>query len=337
MGRAWEETIFGGEISPINHRIDGSHGIGTSDWPPRGRRDDPDRRIWFTVSMEYIEQMFQMYTWRQKFDLKQWRVFNIPRDGAISLYINSFTTMSWDEEQRVAKEELAELVALENEQPAKKKRITGEGKTEERRLGDEEVIGQAIEEQEKELSGDDERQVLTVPVTRRHSSPVLSPLPDSSSNRMNLAPQTPKPLVLANVTAKSYIRSSLPRTKFPRPRRRARRIPDSLEASQRNFIQNQHSKDKERRTKNELATQKLKLERATITEPTSELIKRIKSRPKGLMHKYRLKKKAGLLNKQAAEKRKHELSEKTDSLVEEELMVVSKGGKSFDKKRAQRA
>ncbi len=318
--------MFGGEISPINHRIDGSHGIGTSDWPPRGKRDDPDRRVWFTVSMEYIEQMFQMKTWRQSFDLKHWRVFNIPRDGAISLYINSFTTMSWEEEQRVAKEEIAELVALENEQPAKKKRITGEGKTEERRLGDEEVIGQAIEEQEQRLSSDDERQVLAVPVTSRHSSSVLSPLPDSSSNRMTLTPQTLKPLVPANATAKGHIRPSLLRNRFPRPRRRAGGISVSLETGRRNFIQDQHSKDKERRTNDELAKQKLKLEPATMKEPTSELIKEIKSRPKGLMDKYRLKRKAGLPKKQAEEKKKHEVSEKKDLQVKEELTAASEGG-----------
>lgn len=329
--------MFGGEISPINHRIDGSHGIGTSDWPPRGRRDDPDRRIWFTVSMEYIEQMFQMHTWRQDFDLKQWRVFNIPRDGAISLYINSFTTMSWEEEQRVAKEELAELVALENEQPAKKKRIIGEGKAEERRLADEEVIGQAIEEQEHRLSGDDERQALTVPVTPRHSSPVVSPLSDSSSNRMNLAVQTPKLLVPAYATAKSNIRPSQPRKRYPRPRRRAGRVSDSREAGQRNFIQDQHSKDKKRRTNDELAEQKVKLERAKIREPTSELIKRFKRKPTGLMHKYRLKRKAAFMRKRAGEKRNHELSEKEDLPITEVLMAAPKGEQNFEKKRTQSA
>ncbi len=326
--------MFGGEISPINHRIDGSHGIGTTDWPPRGRRDDPDRRIWFTVSMEYIEHMFQMETWRQSFDLKEWRVFNIPRDGAISLYINSFTTMSWEEEQRVAKEEIAELVSLENEQPAKKKRITGEGKTEERRLGDEEVIGQAIEEQEQRLSGDEGRQVLTVPVTRRHSSPGLSPLL-GSSNRMTLTPQIPNSLVPPNATAKSHIRPSPLRNKLPRPRRRAARIADSLEAGQRNFIQDQHSKDKERRTNDELAKRKVKVERATIREPTSGLIDKMKSRPMGLMDKYRLKRKAGLLKKQAEEKREHELPEKKDLQVKEQLMAASKADQGFDKGRAQ--
>ena len=329
--------MFGGEISPINHRIDGSHGIGTSDWPPRGRRDDPDRRIWFTVSMEYIEHMFQMETWRQSFDLKQWRVFNIPRDGAISLYINSFTTMSWEEEQRVAKEEIAELVALENEQPAKKKRIKGEGVTEERRLRDEEVIGQAIEEQEHRLSDEEERQVLTVPVTRRHSSPVLSPLPDSGINSMILTPQTLKLLVPANATAKSQIRPRPRRRQFPRPRRHARRIPDSLEASQRNFIQEQQLKDKERRTNDDLAEQKLKFEHAKIKRPTSELIKEIKSRPMGLMDRYRLKRKAGYLKKQAEEKKKHELSKKMILQVKEELMAASKGVRGLEKGRVQSA
>ena len=329
--------MFGGEISPINHRIDGSHGIGTSDWPPRGRRDDPDRRIWFTVSMEYIEQMFQIETWRQSFDLKQWRVFNIPRDGAISLYINSFTTMFWEEEQRVAKEEIAELVALENEQPAKKKRITGEGKTEERRLRDEEVIGQAIEEQEQRLSGDEEMQVLTAPVISRRSSPVLSPLPDGSSTRMTLITQTSKPLVPAIATARSHLMPSPPRNKYPRPRRRARRDSDSLEAGQRDLIQEHHSKDKERRTNDELAKQKMRIERATKKEPTSELIQKIKSRPMGLMDKYRSKKKAGLQKKHAEKKMKHELSEKNDLQVKEELMEVSKGDQDPDKGNAQSA
>lgn len=76
--------MFGGEIGLINNRADGSHGIGTSDWPPRGSLDDPNRRIWHTVSMEYIERMFQMETWQRDFDLKHWRVFNIERDGAAS-------------------------------------------------------------------------------------------------------------------------------------------------------------------------------------------------------------------------------------------------------------
>ena len=179
--------------------------------------------------------------------------------------------------------------------------------------------------------------MLTVPVTRRHSSPVLSPIPDSSSNRMNLTRQTPKPLVPANATAKTYTRPNRPRKKFPRTRRRVGIVPHSFEIGQRKFIQDQHSKDKERRTNDELAKQKLKLKRVTMKEPTSELIKRIKSRPKGLMHKYRLKRKAGFLKKQAEEKRKHELSAKPNLLVQAELMVPLEKGQSFDKMRAQSA
>lgn len=158
--------MFGGELALINDRVDGSHGLGTSDWPPRGSLDDPERRVWSTVSMEYVEYMFQMETWQRDFDLKQWRTFNIPRDGAISLYINAFTTMSWGEEQRVADEEVAELVALEKDQPAKKKRITGAGRTEERRLENEELVEQAIEERDKQPPTPEYKSNRQVPVFR---------------------------------------------------------------------------------------------------------------------------------------------------------------------------
>ena len=152
---------------------------------------------------------------------------------------------------------------------------------------------------------------------------------------MNLTPPSPKPLPPANATAKSHIKPIPSRKRFPQPRRRATRIPNSLEAGQRNFILDQHSKDKERRTKDELAMRTSK-ERA-IKEPTSELIKRIKSKPRGLMAKYRLRRKAGYPRKQA-EKSKLGLSQNADLLVEkEELMVVSKGGLSLDKKRARSA
>ena len=151
---------------------------------------------------------------------------------------------------------------------------------------------------------------------------------------MILTPQTLKPLVPANATAKNQIKPRPRRRQFPRPRRRAGRIPDSLEASQRNFIQEQHLKDKERGTNDEIAKQKLKLERAKIKRPTSELIKEIKSRPIGLMDRYRLKKKAGFLKKQAEEKKKHELSEMKNLQVKEELMAASTGVRGLEKGRA---
>ena len=171
-GRAWEETMFGGQIAPINNRIDGSHGIAISDWPPRGTQHDPERREWNTVSMHYIEKLFQKSTWQRPFNLRDWRIFNVPRDGATSHYINSFTTMAEDEEERVAREEYAEAVALANAQPAKKKRVKATGRMEEQRPKDEKIIEEAVVEQAQQP---DSPKRPTIPRTfdskRRASSP----------------------------------------------------------------------------------------------------------------------------------------------------------------------
>ena len=191
-GRAWEETMFGGHIAPINNRVDGSHGIAISDWPLHGTENDPERRVWNTISMSYIEKLFQMSTWQRTFNLADWRAFNVPRDGATSLYINSFTTMSESEEERVATEELAELIALEHAQPAKKKRVKASGKMEERRLKDEKIVEEVVIEQEQQqpesaapcisTSNDDKRRVS--------SSSTKDALP---SQRLILAPHLRRP------------------------------------------------------------------------------------------------------------------------------------------------
>ena len=163
-GRAWEQTLFGGTIEPINSRVDGSHGIAITDWPFHGTAKDPQKRTWHTISMRYIERLFQISTWQRNFDLSQWRTFHVPRDGATSLYLCSFTTMPISEEQRAANEELAELLALENDQPAKKKRVVGTGRKKEKRLAGEEFIQQAVVDQE-ELE-QDLGKAPTIPISR---------------------------------------------------------------------------------------------------------------------------------------------------------------------------
>lgn len=110
--------------------MDCSHGIGTWDWPDVDEDGSRETSLKSTISMKYIEKLFQMKTWQQSFDLTKWKTFHIPRDGAVSLNVNSFTTMPWSEEARVAKEELEEsLIVADPEQPAAKKReiATGEG------------------------------------------------------------------------------------------------------------------------------------------------------------------------------------------------------------------
>lgn len=77
----------------------------------------------YTVSMAYIEKLFQMDTWQQDYDLKNCKTFHVSRDGAVSINLNCLTTMNWSEELRVAKEALEE--SLTNSEPTAKKRETG--------------------------------------------------------------------------------------------------------------------------------------------------------------------------------------------------------------------
>lgn len=78
--------------------------------------------------MTYIENMFQMSTWEQDFDLKKDKeIFHVPRNGAKSIFLTHFTTMDYDEEQRIKDEEAAEALAEATakwEEPADKKRRT---------------------------------------------------------------------------------------------------------------------------------------------------------------------------------------------------------------------
>ena len=118
----------------------------TSDWPPQGSPSDPHRRAWYTVPMPFIERLFQQETWQKigRSLPSSQQPFPIPRTGAHSLYINSFSTMPQSENQRVLREETAEIMAVEKAQPAHKKRIVYSGEVEEQRKAEHEIMDQVV-------------------------------------------------------------------------------------------------------------------------------------------------------------------------------------------------
>ncbi|KAL8824134.1 MAG: hypothetical protein Q9191_005279 [Dirinaria sp. TL-2023a] len=128
LGLTWEMYLFGGRILPINDRVDCLHGLCVFDWPDKDSPlFDPSTRQVYTIPMTYIEKMFQMSTWEKDFDLRYTKIFHIPRSGAKSVYLTHFTTMDYDEEQRIKDEEAAEALtaaAAKWEEPADKKRRT---------------------------------------------------------------------------------------------------------------------------------------------------------------------------------------------------------------------
>lgn len=295
--------MFGCHIAPINDRVDGSHGIGISDWPPRGTENDPERRIWSTISMRYIEKLFQMSTWQRSFSLDNWRIFNIPRDGATSLYINSFTTMSETEEQRVAREELAEAIALANAQPAKKKRVKATGRMEEQRPKDEKIVEEAVIEQEQQPESP-KRQDSTFDGKRRASSP--GPLP---GQRLILAPH-PRRL--------SPGLSNVPEL-VPMPPPKTAQAP--LTSTQQKTV----DKGSEIYPKHGES-----LSDGISTEPTSEIIKRLKSQPTGLMDAFRQRRRIRLAKKEAEAKKKRDLAHKRNSELQQSLMRETELKKQLD-------
>lgn len=127
LGRMWESYMFGGQIAPINDRVDGIYGVATWNWPRSFGEMDPERTICHALPMKYIENLQQMAIWERDYDLKDRRAFHIPRDGATSIYMNSVTTVSWTEEERAAKEALQERQLQDLEEPAQKKRETADG------------------------------------------------------------------------------------------------------------------------------------------------------------------------------------------------------------------
>lgn len=127
LGYTWENYVFGGKVWPINDRMDCLHGLCITDWPIRSTDIwDSSKVEYHTIPMTYIEPLFQMQTWEQQdLDISNSKLWHIRRDGARSIYLHSFTTMDYNEEQRIKNEELEELrMEQERKQPASKKRRT---------------------------------------------------------------------------------------------------------------------------------------------------------------------------------------------------------------------
>ena len=122
--------------------------------------------------MTYIQNLFRMETWRRFGRLHDWTMFHVPRTGATSLYIFSFTTMPWSEEQRVENEEAAELLAIAKAQPACKKRLIATGENEEQRSDEQAVIETVIGKEEAAKLAEKLRSSTTpsTGLARRHSS-----------------------------------------------------------------------------------------------------------------------------------------------------------------------
>lgn len=121
--------MFGGRIQPINGRVDGTHGLSVSAWPGDEDLDqNSDRRIFYSIPMGYIEGLFQMQNWERKHNLQNWKEFHIPRTGAVSIHLNCFTTMRWEEEVHDITSTIAEDWSLsEPDEPARKRRETRTG------------------------------------------------------------------------------------------------------------------------------------------------------------------------------------------------------------------
>ncbi|KAL8799735.1 MAG: hypothetical protein Q9182_005678 [Xanthomendoza sp. 2 TL-2023] len=128
LGRQWESYVFGGQVAPINDRVDGIYGVATWNWPQPFGEMEPERTICYSVPMQYISKIQQKSTWKEEYKLNNCQTrFHIPRDGATSIYLNTVTTVSWTEEERAAKETLQEQQVQDAEEPAKKKRETADG------------------------------------------------------------------------------------------------------------------------------------------------------------------------------------------------------------------
>ena len=128
LGEAWEAKTFGGLCRGINSRADGSHGVAVCQWPLKHVFTDPEHEhnIWYSVPMSYIENIQQKNTWEQCYELDD-EPFHIPKTGAQSAEIVAFTTMKVEEEDRILREDLKELLKEEKDQPARKKGKTNTG------------------------------------------------------------------------------------------------------------------------------------------------------------------------------------------------------------------
>lgn len=100
-GKAWEAAIFGGRVTVINARCDGLHGLCVVEWPEPGLRNRAragQSDIW-SVSMEFVNDLFQQSYWEEigKKNVGETGLSFVPRIGATSVGISSFTTVSFEE------------------------------------------------------------------------------------------------------------------------------------------------------------------------------------------------------------------------------------------------
>ena len=153
VGAAWERQMFGGKIDSINGRLDGQCGLSITNWPFPVM--DSERRELHAIPMSYIEKMFRKETWEHKFNLKQ-LYFRIPRDGASSIYLNCYTTMSQDEERRIRQEDAKE---------AEKESVEAEGSKKKRLLSSGEAIATAVPKDETSVIVP-QSSLLSVPQTK---------------------------------------------------------------------------------------------------------------------------------------------------------------------------
>jgi len=331
-GRAWEQTMFGGHLQPTNGRVDGSHGIAVADWPfgDSANKPSPKSHRWWTVSMDYIVWMFRKETWEQRFDLKDWHVFNIPRDGATSLCINSFTTMDPSEEWRVAKEEAAALVALLNAEPANKKRVKALGDTEEKRPEEAEIIKQAIVEGERKATDSQpKRQVPMFPGSRRLSSVMPGPLPDDQAPNI---PHREKVILHTRKPSKDSSTSAVPLSEgaFGIPQA----VYNGFTPRQLELLEEQ--KDDEQHRRDEAVKEMLAANRPGSRQTTSELIKEFGSKPLGILEGYKRRKKVEMEQNRVDEERRHKITEKLILDQREELIQQAMMDKTVQKQKALR-
>ena len=100
-GRAWERSMFGGEMQSINGRVDATHGLCVMEWPEPGLKD-PARKghgeVW-SVPMSFINSLFQESFWVdiQVKKVGEKDLFLVPRTGAASHGLVTFSTAKFED------------------------------------------------------------------------------------------------------------------------------------------------------------------------------------------------------------------------------------------------
>ena len=99
-GRAWEIGVFGASVTVINARCDGLHGLCVAEWPEPGLKDRVRQcqvEIW-SVPMAVVNCLFQKSHWAElsKKAVGEKGLLSVPKTGATSVGINSFTTARFE-------------------------------------------------------------------------------------------------------------------------------------------------------------------------------------------------------------------------------------------------